>query len=109
MAGELGANSDLCWDEDDCEPLLVEAAMHGHSAEVRSVLAEGADVNKVGANGFSALTWASIGNHLEIATVLLAAPPGPALSAALGRITAGPDAAVTARALTFASPEFQQR
>jgi hypothetical protein len=71
MADELGANSDLCWDEDDCEPLLVEAAMHGHSAEVRSVLAEGADVNKVGANGFSALTWASIGNHLEIATVLL--------------------------------------
>ena len=74
MADELGANSDMyvmCWDEDDCEPPLVEAAMLGHNAEVRSMLAEGADVNMVGVNGYSALTWASICNHLEIATVLL--------------------------------------
>ena len=35
------------------------------------MLAEGADVNKVGMHGYSALTWASTCNHLEIATALL--------------------------------------
>ena len=45
--------------------------MLGHNAEVRSMLAEGADVNNVGVHGYSALTWASTCNHLEIATALL--------------------------------------
>ena len=81
MADELGANSDTdsasddlhveVWDFDDRQPPLVEAAMLGHNAEVRSMLAEGADVNNVGVHGYSALTWASTCNHLEIATALL--------------------------------------
>ncbi|MFZ4519015.1 MAG: DUF1800 domain-containing protein [Microthrixaceae bacterium] len=44
-----------------------------------------------------------------VATSLLGAGPGPALARALGRIGHDPDPVVAARAITFASPEFQLR
>ena len=50
---------------------LVDAAERGDVAEVRALLAGGADVNERDARGRTAVTAAALGDHVEIAKVLI--------------------------------------
>jgi ankyrin repeat protein len=52
---------------------LIAAVKAGDRATVASLIAEGADANRAGADGASALHWAAQYDRLEIATILLQA------------------------------------
>ena len=52
---------------------LVDAASRGDAAEVRALLDDGADVNERRDDGRTALTAAALGDHVEVARVLIAA------------------------------------
>lgn len=59
------------------EPALLRAAADGRLAEVRSLLAAGADANAVGADQETALLLAARGGHHEVIEALLAAGARP--------------------------------
>ena len=52
---------------------LVDAASRGDAAEVRRLLDDGADANERDASGRTAVTAAALGDHVEVARVLIAA------------------------------------
>jgi len=52
---------------------LVDAAERGDAAAVRSLLEDGADVNERRGDGRTAVTAAALGDHVEVARVLIAA------------------------------------
>ena len=49
---------------------LIEAARKGETAEVKALLANGADVNAPGQNGMTALFYAALGGHTDIVELL---------------------------------------
>lgn len=55
------------------QPLLVRAAQSANTAEVRRLVAGGADVDAKGYGGMTALLWAAIYGNSEMARVLLEA------------------------------------
>jgi ankyrin repeat protein len=50
---------------------VADAAMQGHTATVRALLKEGADVNVAQGDGTTALHWAAVNDDLEMAQMLL--------------------------------------
>ena len=52
---------------------LVDAASRGDAAEVRRLLDDGADANERDASGRTAVTAAALGDHVEVARLLIAA------------------------------------
>lgn len=56
---------------------LIQAAARGDLASVKDLLGRGAKVNAQNANGRTALTAAVMGNHLEVARVLITAGADP--------------------------------
>ena len=54
-------------------PLLIDASRNGEIEAVRSLLAEGADVNETQGDGMSALHWAAEFGHAEVVDLLLSA------------------------------------
>ena len=50
---------------------LVEAAARGDAGEVRALLDNGADVDERGAEGRTAVTAAALGDHVDVARVLI--------------------------------------
>lgn len=78
MAGHVGAEASAA----ECvavaarpsaatDEALLEAVRDGDFAAVESLLCEGADVNAVDAGGWTALMWATVKGHAEIARALL--------------------------------------
>ena len=55
---------------------LIDAARNGDVEAVRSLLAEGADVNTAQGDGMTGLHWAAEGGHAAVADLLLAAGAG---------------------------------
>ncbi len=50
---------------------VADAAERGDSGAVRALLEQGADANAAQPDGMTALHWAAVGNHVEIATMLV--------------------------------------
>ncbi|NTS77829.1 ankyrin repeat domain-containing protein [Catenovulum sp. SM1970] len=55
------------WDE----PALHDAAMRGDLAEVKALIKDGADVNKLNQQGATPLHWAAFKGHLDVAKYLV--------------------------------------
>lgn len=55
------------------DDVLVDAAMRGDAAEVRSLLEDGADPNAARGDGMTALHWAGERGHVEVVRTLVAA------------------------------------
>jgi ankyrin repeat protein len=66
---------------------LIDAARKGDVEAVRSLLAEGADVNTAQGDGMTGLHWAAEGGHAAVADLLLAAGAGVEAKTRVGGYT----------------------